>query len=152
MYTAILLDGTKNPVSIMLDANQAGEFKSGQKKSMAWAGNATRPAKDFNFIRVIDRKDGGLKEILIFIRVGVKMESTVPGLRMNDLDADAQEAPVTVHRQGEVLAEQFLYPEKYLEMGLSTKASAQPSAPTDMGLVTVILSRCTARTVPHTAS
>lgn len=123
MYTAILLDGTKNPVSIMLDANQAGEFKSGQKKSMSWAGNATSPAKDFNFVRVIDRKDGGLKEILLFVKVGVRMDSTVPALRMKDLDADAPDTAVTVQHQGEILAEQFLYPEKYLEMGLTTKAA-----------------------------
>lgn len=123
MYTAILLDGTKNPVSIMLDAQQAGEFKSGQKKSMSWAGNATSPAKDFNFLRVINRTDQGLKEILLFTKVGVKMESTVPALRMKDLDVDANDGPVTVQRQGEIIAEQFLFPEKYLEMGLTTKAA-----------------------------
>lgn len=122
MYTTILLDGTKNPVSIVLDANQAGEFKSGQKKSMSWGGSATTPARHFNFLRVIERKDP-LSEILIFALVGVRMDSTIPALRWRDLDVDAEDIPITVRQQGEILAEQFLYPEKYLEMGLSTRAA-----------------------------
>lgn len=118
MYTSILLDGTKNPTCIQLDANQAGEFKAGQKKSMSWGGSATAPARHFNFVRVIARKDP-LKEILIFLLVGAKMESLVPALRMRDLDADAADGSVTVQQHGEILAEQFLYPEKYIEMGHS---------------------------------
>lgn len=117
MYTAILLDGTRNPICISLKADEAGEYKAKQKRSIAWSGSATNIARDFNFSHVIPNNDQS-REVLIFVRVGVKPDSLVPGLRMSDLDVDTQRDEfVTVKKQGEVLAEQFLYPEKYAHMG-----------------------------------
>lgn len=124
MHTAILLDGTKNPTCIRLNEQDAGQAKSGQKKSIAWSGAATKPAKDFNFIRVIKRDDGepGQREVLIYHAPGLKRDARVVGLRMKDLDVTAQDGPVTVAQQEQILADQYLYPEKYIEMGQSIAA------------------------------
>lgn len=124
MQTAILLDGTKNPTCIRLNEQDASEAKSGQKKSISWSGSATKPAKDFNFHRVITREDGkpDQREVLIYQAPGLKSDVRVLGLRMKDLDLDAEDGPVTVAQQGAILAEQFLYPEKYIEMGQTVAA------------------------------
>lgn len=111
MYTAILLDGTKDPVCIMLDG------KDGKGKSISWSGSATNPVRSFNFVESLHRDKGSPseKEVLVYSLLGLKTDSRVLGLRIKD-------KPLTVAEQGRMLADQFLYPEKYIEAGMEAAA------------------------------
>lgn len=113
MYTAILLDGTKNPVSIRLSRRDThSEQMNYPPGSIQWSGAATKLARSFNFIQeVIRDKDVPIaKEVRIYALVGLAINSLVHGLR----DDDGR--PLTLKRQGEIMASDFLYPEKYQEM------------------------------------
>jgi hypothetical protein len=108
MYTAILLDGTKEPVSIRLNP------KDGRPASVSWSGAADKPAKHFNFVRslVRDKGEPAEREVMIFRRVGLRAEAEVPGLVVDS-------RRLTVAEQGERMADEFLYPERYAEAGMA---------------------------------
>lgn len=113
MYTAILLDGSKNPTSISLDK------RDGRPASLSWGGSATNPARHFNFERVAIRDKGqpGEREVCVFKLVGLRMDARVLGLTIDG-------RPATVADQAERMADEFLYPEKYAEMGQPAAAAA----------------------------
>lgn len=112
MLTAILIDGSKNPVSI--------QIKPGERTpSLSWGGSATNPARHFNFVRsyVRDKGEPGEREALVYRHAKLKGDAVIPGLRYDG------EGPVTADAQGARMADEFLYPEKYAEIGVAAKAA-----------------------------
>lgn len=95
MFTALLLDGSRTPTAI-----RVGEASP----SISWGGSATTPARNFNFVRRVVREEGDVKqEVLVYRLVGLRSDTTA---------------------QAERMAEEFLYPEKYEEMGKPQAAAA----------------------------
>jgi hypothetical protein len=113
MHTAILLDGSKNPISILLDPKT-----DGRPPSLSWGGSATTPAKHFNFVRSVVRDKGQPeeKEVLIYKHYKLNLDAPVLGLRATDGHV------LSVGEQGELMADEFLYPEKYVEVGVAAAA------------------------------
>lgn len=110
MYTAILLDGTKNPVSIRLSRKErVGVEANYPPASITWSGSAVMPARTFAFAWDEFRYKGTLDEEEIRIY-------KLPSLRLDSkiwVGAPGQEKQVTVQEQGRQMVDEFLYPEKY---------------------------------------
>lgn len=111
MITAILIDGSKTPVSILLKPSE-------RTPSLSWGGSATNPARHFNFVRafVRDERQPAERQAAVYRLVGLKSDAVIPGLHYDG------SKPVTVTEQAARMADEFLYPERYAEVSVAAQA------------------------------
>jgi hypothetical protein len=115
-YTAILLDGTQNPVSIRLGRKDRTDSDMNYPpKSISWSGGAINKPRGFNFVSEAFRNKGAedQQEVRVYLLAGLKLTALVPP---NLLDADGKE--MTLEQQGAQMVDEFLYPEKYKGIGV----------------------------------